>query len=41
MLLELSDHLVVLNFGTLLAQGEPHETARLPAVQRAYLGTTA
>jgi branched-chain amino acid transport system ATP-binding protein len=41
MLLELSDHLVVLNFGTLLAQGEPHETARLPAVQNAYLGTSA
>ena len=41
MLLELSDHLVVLNFGTLLAQGDPHETARLPAVQQAYLGTSA
>lgn len=38
MLLELADHLVVLNFGRLLAEGEPHATARLPEVQRAYLG---
>lgn len=38
MLLDLSDHLVVLNFGRLLAKGEPHSTARLPEVQRAYLG---
>lgn len=38
MLLDLSDHLVVLNFGKLLAKGEPHATARLPEVQRAYLG---
>jgi branched-chain amino acid transport system ATP-binding protein len=37
-LLQLSDALVVLNFGTLLAYGEPHATARLPEVQRAYLG---
>ncbi|MCU1480452.1 MAG: ABC-type branched-chain amino acid transport system ATPase component [Subtercola sp.] len=38
MLLNLSDHLVVLNFGKLLAEGEPHATASLPDVQRAYLG---
>ncbi len=38
MLLDLSDHLVVLNFGRMLAQGEPHATARLPHVQQAYLG---
>lgn len=38
MLLELSDHLVVLNFGRLLAEGEPHVTAQLPEVRRAYLG---
>jgi branched-chain amino acid transport system ATP-binding protein len=38
LLLELSDHLVVLHFGQVLAQGEPHATAKLPEVQRAYLG---
>lgn len=38
LLLELSDHLVVLNFGKLLAQGEPYATAALPDVQHAYLG---
>jgi branched-chain amino acid transport system ATP-binding protein len=37
-LLNLSDTLIVLNFGKLLAQGAPHATAQLPAVQRAYLG---
>lgn len=36
--LGLSDHMFVLNFGTLLASGEPKETAALPAVQEAFLG---
>jgi ABC-type branched-subunit amino acid transport system ATPase component len=36
--LRLSDHLVVMNFGTVLAQGEPRATADLPAVREAYLG---
>ncbi|KDA06735.1 branched-chain amino acid ABC transporter ATP-binding protein [Microbacterium sp. CH12i] len=38
MLLSISDRLVVLNFGKLLAEGEPQATAKLPEVQRAYLG---
>jgi ABC-type branched-subunit amino acid transport system ATPase component len=38
MLLELADHMVVLNFGRLLARGTPHETARRDDVRRAYLG---
>lgn len=38
MLLNISDRLVVLNFGKLLAEGEPKATAKLPEVQRAYLG---
>jgi branched-chain amino acid transport system ATP-binding protein len=35
---ELSDHLFVMNFGRLVAEGEPQSTAELPAVQEAYLG---
>lgn len=38
LLMELSDHLVVLNFGRLLAEGEPRATAARPEVQEAYLG---
>ncbi|MDF2444435.1 MAG: branched-chain amino acid transport system ATP-binding protein, partial [Subtercola sp.] len=38
LLLNLSDKLIVLNFGKLLAEGEPRATASLPEVQRAYLG---
>lgn len=38
MLLNISDRLIVLNFGKLLAEGEPLATAQLPEVQRAYLG---
>ncbi|KQS54757.1 hypothetical protein ASG36_20110 [Geodermatophilus sp. Leaf369] len=41
LLLALSDHLVVLNFGRLLAQGEPAATAALPEVRQAYLGSAA
>jgi ABC-type branched-subunit amino acid transport system ATPase component len=38
MVLDLSDHLFVMNFGRLIAQGEPRATAALPEVQEAYLG---
>lgn len=36
--LDLADQLHVLNFGTLIAQGEPRATAALPEVQEAFLG---
>lgn len=38
MVLDLSDHLFVMNFGKLIAEGEPEETASLPEVVEAYLG---
>lgn len=38
MVLSLSDHLFVMNFGKLIAEGDPHKTAALPEVQEAYLG---
>jgi branched-chain amino acid transport system ATP-binding protein len=38
MVLALSDHLFVMNFGKLIAEGDPHRTAALPQVQEAYLG---
>jgi branched-chain amino acid transport system permease protein len=37
--LELSDRLVVLNFGEVIAQGVPRDVMRLPDVVSAYLGT--
>lgn len=36
--LELADELIVMNFGKILAQGDPRATAGLPEVQDAYLG---
>jgi ABC-type branched-subunit amino acid transport system ATPase component len=41
MLLDLSDHLVVLDFGKVLAEGEPEATAARADVRRAYLGGAA
>ena len=37
--LELSDRLVVLNFGEVIAEGAPREVMRQPDVVSAYLGT--
>ena len=39
--MDLSDHVVVLNFGQVIAQGRPEEVARHPEVVKAYLGTKA
>jgi branched-chain amino acid transport system ATP-binding protein len=36
--LNVSDHLFVMNFGRCVAEGPPRETALLPEVQEAYLG---
>jgi branched-chain amino acid transport system ATP-binding protein len=36
--LDLADELIVMNFGRVLAQGDPRTTASLPEVQDAYLG---
>lgn len=38
MILELCDHLFVMNFGRCVASGMPEETAALPVVREAYLG---
>lgn len=39
MVMEVCDHLVVMEFGTLLTQGTPAEIQQSPAVRAAYLGT--
>jgi branched-chain amino acid transport system permease protein len=39
--MNLTDRLVVMNFGAELAQGRPQEIQRNPAVIDAYLGTAA
>jgi ABC-type branched-subunit amino acid transport system ATPase component len=38
MVLRLSDHLYVMNFGRCIAEGDPRTTAALPEVQESYLG---
>jgi ABC-type branched-subunit amino acid transport system ATPase component len=38
MVLAISDHLFVMNFGRCVAEGPPRETALRPEVQEAYLG---
>jgi branched-chain amino acid transport system ATP-binding protein len=38
MLLELTDHLYVMNTGRLIAEGQPETVVQLPVVQNAYLG---
>jgi len=37
-LLSIADRLLVINFGTLLAQGSPHDVMNDPQVQRVYMG---
>ncbi|MFU8857730.1 MAG: ABC transporter ATP-binding protein [Deferrisomatales bacterium] len=39
MVMDISDHVVVLNFGEVIARGRPREVSAHPEVIRAYLGT--
>jgi branched-chain amino acid transport system ATP-binding protein len=38
MLLEVTDHLYVMNLGKLIAEGRPDTVVQLPLVQSAYMG---
>jgi len=40
-IMNISDHLVVLNFGEMIAEGMPSEVSKNPAVVQAYLGEAA
>ena len=37
-LMKIVDRIIVLNFGTLLAEGKPEDVVKNPEVIRAYLG---
>ena len=39
LVMDVSDHLVVMEFGTMLIEGTPEEVQASPAVRAAYLGT--
>jgi len=39
LVMQVCDHLVVMEFGTLLTQGTPQDIQQSPAVRAAYLGT--
>ena len=41
LVMEVTDRIAVLNFGHRIASGTPGEVQRNPAVQEAYLGTSA
>ena len=38
---DLAERILVLNFGELIADGDPHDVMRLPEVVTAYLGDQA